>query len=231
MNLPALEQIARAVLYEGFLLYPYRPSAVKNRRGWTFGALYPPAFPRENGDACAMLTECLVRGGPAALVEVRVRFLHLQPEGTAQPESGSPSEAAQDAVEREVAIPERTLRSLIAAPERIDFSFPAPAPAPASAPSGAAARGRGDVRCEALPGELFRLAVAIENHAELDDPRDREAALLRTVVSTHTLLGVREGEFVSLLEPPEAARGAAAGCRNVGAWAVVVGEAGARGAV
>jgi hypothetical protein len=231
MNLPALEQIARAVLYEGYLLYPYRPSAAKNRRRWTFGALHPPAFHRENGDACAMLTECLVRGGPAALVEVRVRFLHLQPEGTAQPESGSPSEAAQDAVEREVAIPERTLRSLIAAPERIDFSFPAPAPAPASAPSGAAVRGRVDVRCEALPGELFRLAVAIENHAELDDPRDREAALLRTFVSTHTLLGVREGEFVSLLEPPEAARGAAAGCRNVGTWPVLVGKAGARDAM
>jgi hydrogenase maturation protease len=92
-------------------------------------------------------------------------------------------------------------------------------------------RGRVDVRCEALPGELFRLAVAIENHAELDDPRDREAALLRTFVSTHTLLGVREGEFVSLLEPPEAARGAAAGCRNVGTWPVLVGKAGARDAM
>jgi hypothetical protein len=219
MNLPALEQIARAVLYEGFLLYPYRPSAAKNRRRWTFGALYPPAFHRENGDACAMQTECLVRGSPDAQVEVRVRFLHLQPE------AGSPPEVAQDAVEREVAVPERTLQSLIAAPERIDFSFPAPAP------GGAPVRGRIDVRCAALPGELFRLAVAIENHAELDDPRDREAALLRTFVSTHTLLGVREGQFVSLLEPPEAERGEAAGCRNVGTWPVLVGKAGARDAV
>jgi hypothetical protein len=219
MNLPALEQIARAVLYEGFLLYPYRPSAAKNRRRWTFGAVYPPAFHRENGDACAMLTECLVRGSPAARVEVRVRFLHLQPE------SASPSDVAQDAVEREVAMPECTLQTLIAAPERIDFSFPAPAP------GGAPVRGRVEVRCEALPGELFRLAAAIENQAEVDDPRDREAALLRTFVSTHTLFGVREGEFVSLLEPPEAARGAAAGCRNVGTWPVLVGKAGARNAM
>jgi hypothetical protein len=219
MNLPALEQIARAVLYEGFLLYPYRPSAAKNRRRWTFGAVYPPAFHRENGDACAMLTECLVRGSPAARVEVRVRFLHLQPE------SASPSDVAQDAVEREVAMPECTLQTLIAAPERIDFSFPAPAP------GGAPVRGRVEVRCEALPGELFRLAAAIENQVEVDDPRDREAALLRTFVSTHTLLGVREGEFVSLLEPPEAARGAAAGCRNVGTWPVLVGKAGARNAM
>ncbi|HXN82075.1 MAG TPA: hypothetical protein VN883_06320 [Myxococcales bacterium] len=227
MNLPALEQIARAVLYEGFLLYPYRPSAAKNRRRWTFGALYPPAFHRENGDACAMQTECLVRGSPTARVEVRVRFLHLQPEARAQPEAGSLPEAAQDAVEREVAVPELALQRLIAAPARIDFSFPAPAPAPGGAP----VRGRIDVRCEALPGELFRLAVAIENEAALDDARDREAALLRAFVSTHTLLGVREGEFVSLLEPPEAARGAAAACRNVGTWPVLVGKAGARDAM
>jgi hypothetical protein len=225
MNLPALEQIARAVLYEGYLLYPYRPSAAKNRRRWTFGALYPPAFHRENGDACAMQTECLVRGSAAAQVEVRVRFLHLQPEARAQPGAGSPPEAAQDAVEREVAVPERTLQSLIAAPERIDFSFPAPAP------GGAPVRGRIEVRCEALPDELFRLAVAIENDGALDDASDREAALLRTFVSTHTLLGVRAGEFVSLLEPPEDALGAAAACRNFGTWPVLVGKAGARDAI
>src|SRR5258708_5224148 len=134
MNLPALEQIARAVLYEGYLLYPYRPSAAKNRRRWTFGALYPPAFHRENGDACAMQTECLVRGSAAAQVEVRVRFLHLQPDARAQPGAGSPPEAAQDAVEREAAVPERTLQSLMAAPERIDFSFAAPAAGGAPAP-------------------------------------------------------------------------------------------------
>src|SRR5258708_27934584 len=225
MNLPALEEIARAVLYEGYLLYPYRPSAAKNRRRWTFGALYPPAFHRENGDACAMQTECLVRGSAAAQVEVRVRFLHLQPEARAQPGAGTPPEAAQDAVEREVAVPERTLQSLMAAPERIDFSFAAPAA------GGAPVRGRVEVRCEALPDELVRLAVAIENDAALDGPRHRGAARLCPLLSTHTLLGGRDGEFVSLLAPPEADRVAAAACRNFGTWPVLVGKAAARAAL
>src|SRR5207302_2378145 len=47
-------------------------------------------------------------------------------------------------------------------------------------------------------------------------------------VSTHTLLGVRTGEFISLLDPPEVCREAAAACRNIGTWPVLVGEEGDR---
>jgi len=43
MNLEAVERLANAVLYEGYMLYPYRPSAVKNRRRFNFGVLVPPA--------------------------------------------------------------------------------------------------------------------------------------------------------------------------------------------
>jgi hypothetical protein len=52
--------------------------------------------------------------------------------------------------------------------------------------------------------------------------------LLRSLVSTHTILGVRAGEFISLLDPPEVCREAAAACRNVGTWPVLVGEEGDR---
>ena len=58
--------------------------------------------------------------------------------------------------------------------------------------------------------------------------RSRDEALMRSFVSTHTILNVREGEFVSLLDPPEALREAAAGCSNVGTYPVLVGEEGAR---
>ena len=37
MNLERVDQIAKAVLYEGYMLYPYRPSSVKNRQRWNFG--------------------------------------------------------------------------------------------------------------------------------------------------------------------------------------------------
>ena len=52
--------------------------------------------------------------------------------------------------------------------------------------------------------------------------------MLRTLSSTHTILSVADGEFVSLLDPPEELREAAAACQNVGAWPVLVGAAGER---
>ena len=68
-----VEKVARAVLYEGFMLYPYRASSVKNQQRWNFGVLYPPAY-----DVSEMQTECLIVGG--GLVDVRVRFLQDEEE-------------------------------------------------------------------------------------------------------------------------------------------------------
>ena len=50
MNLERVSQIAQAVLYEGYMLYPYRPSSVKNRQRWNFGVVYPPSFADADGN-------------------------------------------------------------------------------------------------------------------------------------------------------------------------------------
>ena len=54
----------------------------------------------------------------------------------------------------------------------------------------------------------------------------RDEALLRSLVSTHVVLGVLQGAFVSLMDPGEPMQEAAAGCRNVGVWPVLVGTEG-----
>ena len=70
--------IADAVLYEGYLLWPYRRTALKNQRRWTFGGVYPPAHSaRHPDDAWRMRTECLLEADGAPRVDVRVRFLHV----------------------------------------------------------------------------------------------------------------------------------------------------------
>jgi hypothetical protein len=75
---------------------------------------------------------------------------------------------------------------------------------------------------------LYKLSVRIASVTPLVDPEgmDRDEALLRALVSTHAVLGVREGAFVSLTDPPEGCREAAASCRNVGVWPVLVGDEG-----
>jgi hydrogenase maturation protease len=77
---------------------------------------------------------------------------------------------------------------------------------------------------------LFKLRVVIANTTPLAEPAaaSRDDLLLSAFISTHAILRVEGGEFISLLEPPDALRSAAAACRNVGAWPVLAGEPGQR---
>ena len=88
---------------------------------------------------------------------------------------------------------------------------------------------RGTVRVSAEPaaGGVLRVTVRIENHTPWPGG-PREAALRRALCSTHTVLRVRGGSFVSLTDPPPALRAAAEACGNVGTWPVLVGEEGER---
>src|SRR5581483_9321326 len=89
-----------------------------------------------------------------------------------------------------------------------------------------AVEGAVEAQAAAAGDGLFRLTVRVVNHTPLETAvgTSRDAALLRSLVSAHTILGTRGGEFVSLLEPPEGWREAAAGCHNVGTWPLLVGE-------
>ncbi|NGO49274.1 hypothetical protein [Streptomyces ureilyticus] len=84
-----LSAVADAVLYEGYLLYPYRRSSEKNRVRWQFGVLFPrdwvesegPVVPGVSGsaDSWYQQTECLLRiRRPGASVRVRIRYLQMQ---------------------------------------------------------------------------------------------------------------------------------------------------------
>ena len=75
----AVKKVAEAVLYEGYILWPYRRSTMKNQQRWTFGGVYPRAYSEVRGgdDPCLMQTQCLVSGDKETKVEVKVRFLHV----------------------------------------------------------------------------------------------------------------------------------------------------------
>ena len=64
MSFERMKAIADAVLYEGYVLYPYRASSGKNQVRWQFGVLAPPAFCEEHPDEHAWLeTQVLVERG------------------------------------------------------------------------------------------------------------------------------------------------------------------------
>ena len=249
MNLNLVEKIADAVLYEGYILYPYRPSAVKNQQRWNFGALCPESYSlaQKGTEAWTMQTECLVNEAAGAMLEVKVRFLQLMSREIRDPDSrvvaslqvnGQLFQTWQEAVEREVCVPLLNIRKAVSAHlpfrfsgnkqlERIDEST--------GDLAGQILRtqqtieGLIEITATHLNNGLIKLCVNIKNLTRLDhaEEKSRDEALMRSFVSTHTILGLREGQFVSLLDPPEEAREAAASCNNVGTYPVLVGEEGA----
>jgi hypothetical protein len=147
MNTKLVDAIANAVLYEGYMLYPYRPSSVKNRQRFNFGVLYPRTYSdaQTGSDACSMQTEFLVeQAAVSAAIEIRVRFLKLvarsvrklvldqSPTKVTNFESvptleidGKTFAPWDEAIECEVNVPAYSLYALAAEPLNWEFAFPA----------------------------------------------------------------------------------------------------------
>lgn len=207
----AVWKIADTVLYEGYLLYPYRASAVKNRFRWQFGIVAPRAWSACGGEPWQIRTECLIEGRQAA-VEITVRFLLVEERTNAD---GLPWETG---VERRIEIGPVVLDELRRASRIVPFEIPA---------ADGAISGRTCISYEDAGG-LGKLHVEIENLSELPEPCDRGVAMRHSLVGTHTLLAVEGGEFVSLTDPPFHARAAAQSCSNLHTWPVLAGPRGER---
>jgi hypothetical protein len=256
MNLDRVAEIARTVLYEGYILYPYRPSAIKNRQRWTFGGVFPRAYAEvESADPWQMQTQCLFRGGESAAVEVRVRFLQIvtretwkldKPRADLSEMLGANAEKVpaldvgptrlvpwEEASEREIVVPELPIANLLARPSSIPFAIPEFSEREPIAEglvtgffmrTGAALAGSLDIAAEEVVTGVHRLTVRIENTTPVPvHERRREDAQRFAFASTHTILGVRGGAFVSLIDPPAELRETASACDNRGTWPVLVG--------
>jgi hypothetical protein len=81
-HLAQARKVADAVLYEGYLLYPYHQASQKNRSRFQFGVLMPAAYAElDPSEPSANQTQCLVECRDDAQVQVTVRFLQLQRRG------------------------------------------------------------------------------------------------------------------------------------------------------
>jgi hypothetical protein len=263
MDLATVDKIAKAVLYEGYMLYPYRPSSVKNQQRWNFGVLYPHSYSeaQKGSDAWTMQTECLVEGSSLTGLEVRVRFLQLVLRSVGEmptpvselhpgeiPEfrlveklaiNGRVYQPWQEAAEREIIVPVCNVEALGCSPITQAFRFAEEKQfEPLRESDGRivailvrerhALFGEAEVTGERQSDGVFTVSVTIRNTTrfEIAKKTSREEALLKALVSAHTILGVQDGRFVSLLAPPEQMSQLAASCRNVGTWPVLVGEEG-----
>lgn len=208
------EQIARAVLYEGHLLYPYRRSALKNRQPWSFGTLAPYGCTGD-GDPSQFQAECLARVTAEAKFDIVVRFLHLSHSHAAGGQYGP-------GVERNASAQNLLLPNLLSRPVTIPFRI---AESEHDGLNWLALSGEVEISAETISQvQAIRIRVVTRNTTVIAPNATRDEALLCSLVSAHAALTIRNGEFVSLLDPPPDLVGAASQCRNLGVYPVLVGQ-------
>lgn len=261
MNFNQVKKIADAVLYEGYILYPYRASAIKNHRRFSFGTLYPEG--NDSGEPSSFRTQCLVTG-ESPIVDISVRFLHLLNREVLEletPVRGVPQDCEldgrlvaglevdgtlhqtwQEAIEREVTDPQLKLSELITDAQHTWFSFCLATDVDplvdhdgrcvgAVRRSQSSIQGQMSTSCERVGDRVFKLTVDVQNDSvsPVQAHIHGDGRLNQVFSSTHILLGVEDGEFVSLIDPPDQFIDAVADCQNIGVWPVLAGDEGDRG--
>jgi hypothetical protein len=230
MNFADAEKIGAALLYEGYILYPYRATSTKNVQRWNFGTLYPLDYAEAQRPAepFRMITECLIEAGIDTTLDVRARFLHLIRRQSAI------SQNWDEGVERLCELKDLRLGDLEDCPVTHEFSFKEidtiSNTGTETPPLPRALSGQLIVKAEKVQERLYKLSLQLVNTTPLGNaaafPRDE--AMLQAFVSAHALLGVTGGNFVSLLDTPEEFQEAATGCQNTGVFPVLVGQQGQR---
>lgn len=231
--------VADAVLYEGYLLYPYRGTSTKNQSRWQFGVLGPPGAAAAGlGEDDTLAAQFLVDG--ARELRLVVRFLQLQhrrAEREVAPGRYEPVDELttaggawltwDEAVECErpfgpVALDGRPWTLSVTADAGTDVEF---------LDGGRLVRQRREVRgvltvAGEADGDLRRVSVRVSNIG--DGAVDKNDSIARSMIGTHLVAELDRGRFVSLLEPPPAATGAVSRCSQHRCFPVLAGPPGAR---
>ena len=215
MNFDGVEKIAAAILYEGYILYPYRPTAIKNRQRWNFGTLYPRVYAQAQRpeEPFRLVAECLLVADAQATLDLRLRFLQLIRQQQTVAELTDPSLAWDEAVERTLEHSNLRIHDLLASP--LALTLPIEGLQIALT-----------IAAQTLEDGACKLRLEVQNATSLPSGAEakRDEALPLSFVSAHLLLGITGGEFVSLLDPPEAYRASVAACSNQGVFPVLAGE-------
>jgi len=241
---PALG-VANAVLYEGYLLYPYTASTTKNRLRWQFGVVVPPSFADETETAVAQ-AELLLECGDDCEVDVRLRFLQVEErrvEAVAADRfvareslvvDGVTHLTFAEAIERAV---DARLRPSATGELVVPVSIDAASTEEPLRDSQGVVRGRMvrkhralrgsmSIACASVPGApaLTKLRIRITNQSDVPRAASRDAMLGDALVSAHVMLRATNGRFLSVVDPPDEAAAATAALVQARLWPVLVGE-------
>jgi hypothetical protein len=235
--------VADAVLYEGYLLYPYRGTSSKNQSRWQFGVLGPPGAAAAGlGEDDSIAAQFLVNDAQA--ITLVVRFLQLQhrraerelPDGGFQPVDELTTSSGSWLTWDEAFECEMPFGPLALDDAAQQWILPVTAPATTDIEllhGGRLVRERPEVHgvltvAAERDGDLRRISIRVANvgTAVESNADAKDAVIARSMIGTHVIAEVVGGQFVSLLEPPPAAADAVSRCQQHRCFPVLAGPPG-----
>jgi hypothetical protein len=242
--------VADAVLYEGYVLYPYRASSPKNQVRFQWGVLMPADVVGLDPSERRSSRTTVVVDGRRARLEVQVRCLQVQRRRVEARTADGFAEVPRlethdtthvpwdEAVERET-----TLTVPVAGERSLAHDWELPGGEDEEdllgddgVVIGRLVRSREPVRVTVevtvtrppSPYGVALVQVDVTNTTrDVPEPGGtRPDWLRRSAVAAHLLLEVEDGAFVSLLDPPRWAQGYAEACENDGTFPVLMGDPG-----
>lgn len=235
-------EVADTVLFEGYLLYPYRASAQKNQLRWQFGVLTPQYWALEHSENWYSHTECLLEPRDDTRIHVRLRFLRLRGRRVQQAGPYGFVDVDELTVGGELHIPweegvpevvDATLSvaDLLAGEMTVPVGLSGETTTELLATEGRLVRETWPVNAvitvsvEPLPGPYgaLRLRLRVTNLGT-GSVGSRDEALRSSLIGAHTILALTDGEFLSMTDPPEWARPSVRACANEHTWPVLAGS-------
>lgn len=254
-GLDRVRLIADAVLYEGYVLFPYHAAATKNRFRWQFGVVVPePQAALEASESAAVTSQVLLRAPDDARLEVMARFLHPRRRQVEQRRGGGfePVDRLEvggelhttweEGVEHEHVVGPHPLASLLEGRKHLQIQLDGSQETEGLHEPNGELAGRivrttepVELRLEVTADpadphhpEVVRLTTVVRNVTAWSDPQAQRAEVVRHgVAGLHLALVASNGSFASAIDPPAWAAGLAATCDNTGTYPVLIGTEGA----
>lgn len=244
-------EIADAVLYEGYVLFPYHAAATKNRYRWQFGVLVPrDQVELGVAEASGVTSQVLLRATGGVPIEVVLRFLHPRRRQVERLEAGGHVAVDQlevagqlhttweEGVEHEHVVGPHRVDELVAARARAHIHLEAsedvePLHGIDGSLVGRMTRStepvdlRVALHADQLEAGVLRLTTRVDNVSPWSDPTAERAETVRHgVAGLHLAIIAAGGELASAIDPPVWAAPWSTDCTNVGTYPVLAGPEG-----
>ena len=231
----AARSVADAVLYEGYLLYPYRASATKNRVRWQFGVVVPAGFVAlDPSERSHVRTEVVVAPGAEPVLHVRARFLQVQQRIVTVVGAGvgAADDSWDEACEQQIDLEPVPLSPTGSTTRSFTFRVDGGDDVEVDGDRRTTRRrlpidARADIAISPVDDGtgLLRIAVTVANEVAAHPPTfARAEAVRQALVGLHLLLAADDAAFVSATDPPTACAAAVAACVGDGLYPVLVAD-------